>query len=125
VLILSEMAGASRELGEAITINPATREEIASALESALEMPPDEQARRLGTMQDRLRKHDVRRWAREFLGRLENVRSDSPAASSAPTICAGWSRSTTGRANGSCCSITTGRWFRSRAGPTRRCRRRD
>jgi len=74
VLILSEMAGASRELGEAIIINPTTREEIAQALESALEMPPDEQARRLRIMQDRLRKYDVRRWAEEFLGRLNSVR---------------------------------------------------
>jgi trehalose 6-phosphate synthase/phosphatase len=76
VLILSEMAGASRELGEAITINPATREEIAQALETALEMAPDEQARRLSIMQERLRKHDVHRWAREFLARLQNVRAE-------------------------------------------------
>ena len=76
VLILSEMAGASRELGEAITINPATREEISQALEVALEMPPGEQARRLGTMQERLRKYDVRHWASDFLDRLDNVRAE-------------------------------------------------
>jgi trehalose 6-phosphate synthase/phosphatase len=74
VLILSEMAGASREMGEAIVINPTTREEIAQALESALEMPLDEQAHRLRVMQERLRKYDVRRWAHEFLDRLNNVR---------------------------------------------------
>lgn len=71
VLILSEMAGAASELGEAITINPATREEIAQALQAALEMPADEQARRLRVMQARLRRHNVRRWAEEFLARLE------------------------------------------------------
>jgi trehalose 6-phosphate synthase/phosphatase len=76
VLILSEMAGASHELGEAITINPATREEVAQALETALEMPPDEQARRLRTMQERLRRHNVQRWAGEFLSRLANVREE-------------------------------------------------
>ena len=32
VLVLSEMAGAARELGEAIVVNPNSREEIASAL---------------------------------------------------------------------------------------------
>jgi len=74
VLILSEMAGAARELGEAVVINPTTREEIAEALEIALEMPPDEQARRLRVMHERLRKYDVRRWAGEFLDRLQNVR---------------------------------------------------
>jgi len=75
-LILSEMAGASRELGEAITINPATREEIAQALESALEMPADEQAKRIRAMQERLRKYDVRRWADDFLERLAAVREE-------------------------------------------------
>ena len=74
VLILSEMAGAARELGEAVIINPATREEIAEALETALEMPLEEQARRLRVMHERLRKYDVRRWAGEFLDRLQNVR---------------------------------------------------
>jgi trehalose 6-phosphate synthase/phosphatase len=76
VLVLSEMAGASRELGEAVTVNPATREEIAQALETALEMPADEQTRRILTMQDRLRKHNVHRWVREFLQRLDAVRSE-------------------------------------------------
>jgi len=70
VLILSEMAGAAAELGEAVTINPATREEIAQALQTALEMPDDEQARRLRIMQARLHKHNVVRWAQEFLERL-------------------------------------------------------
>jgi trehalose 6-phosphate synthase/phosphatase len=70
------MAGASRELGEAITINPATREEIAQALETALEMPAEEQSRRLLTMQERLGKHDVHRWANDFLERLANVREE-------------------------------------------------
>jgi trehalose 6-phosphate synthase/phosphatase len=74
VLILSEMAGAARELGEAIIINPATREEIAQALQAALEMPHDEQGRRLRVMQERLRKYDVRRWARDFLDHLQRVR---------------------------------------------------
>jgi trehalose 6-phosphate synthase/phosphatase len=74
VLILSEMAGAARELGEAIIVNPATREEIAQALQAALEMPPDEQGRRLRVMQERLRKYDVGRWARDFLDRLQRVR---------------------------------------------------
>ncbi|HEX6790009.1 MAG TPA: bifunctional alpha,alpha-trehalose-phosphate synthase (UDP-forming)/trehalose-phosphatase [Candidatus Krumholzibacteria bacterium] len=76
VLILSEMAGASRELGEAITINPATREEIAQSLEVALEMPPDEQSRRLRIMQERLRKHNVQQWAGDFLDRLAMVRRE-------------------------------------------------
>jgi len=82
VLILSEMAGASRELGEAITVNPTTREEIAQALESALEMPADEQAKRIRAMQERLRKYNVRRWAEDFLERLDAVREEQRAFTS-------------------------------------------
>ena len=46
VLILSEMAGAAKEMGEAIIINPFHREDFAKALEQALTMPVEEQIRR-------------------------------------------------------------------------------
>src|SRR5688572_2854062 len=46
VLILSEMAGAARELSEAILINPNHYAEIADALHQALTMDPEEQIRR-------------------------------------------------------------------------------
>jgi trehalose 6-phosphate synthase/phosphatase len=59
VLVLSEMAGASKELPEAIIINPNNREEIADALKTALEMPREEQMRRNVIMQTRLRRYDV------------------------------------------------------------------
>ncbi|MCI0707850.1 MAG: bifunctional alpha,alpha-trehalose-phosphate synthase (UDP-forming)/trehalose-phosphatase [Ignavibacteriae bacterium] len=67
VLILSEMAGAAKELGEAIIINPNDRREIADALSEALAMPKDEQVRRNTIMRDRLRRYDVTRWASDFL----------------------------------------------------------
>jgi trehalose 6-phosphate synthase/phosphatase len=67
VLVLSEMAGASKELTEAIIINPNNREEISDALKTALEMPHEEQIRRNTTMQNRLRRYDVTRWATDFL----------------------------------------------------------
>jgi trehalose 6-phosphate synthase/phosphatase len=70
VLVLSEMAGASKELTEAIIINPNNRDEIADALKTALEMPCDEQIRRNAIMQNRLRRYDVVRWAMDFLGEL-------------------------------------------------------
>ena len=69
VLVLSEMAGASKDLPEAIIINPNNREEIADALKTALEMPREEQMRRNGIMQNRLRRYDVTRWAMDFLPR--------------------------------------------------------
>lgn len=76
VLVLSEMAGSSKELPEAIIINPNDREEIADALKSALEMPSEEQMRRNTLMQNRLRRYDVRRWAMDFLSDLVSA---SPA----------------------------------------------
>jgi len=67
VLILSEMAGSARELGEALIINPNFREEVADALKTALEMPPEEQRARMTAMQRRLERYDVVTWARDFL----------------------------------------------------------
>jgi trehalose 6-phosphate synthase/phosphatase len=70
VLILSEMAGAAKELPEAIIINPNNRAEIAAALKEALEMPLREQQKRHRLMQRRLRRYDVTRWASDFLTTL-------------------------------------------------------
>jgi trehalose 6-phosphate synthase/phosphatase len=74
VLILSEMAGAAKELPEAIIINPNNRVEIAAALKEALETPPDQQRTRNQIMQRRLRRYDVTRWASDFLNALVDVR---------------------------------------------------
>ena len=73
VLILSEMAGASKELGEAIIINPNSREEIAEGILQALEMPAEEQRARNDTMQQRLRRYDVTSWATDFMDELHRV----------------------------------------------------
>ncbi|KCZ71868.1 trehalose-phosphatase [Candidatus Methanoperedens nitroreducens] len=81
VLILSEMAGASKELGEAIIINPNNKEEVADALCVALEMPHEEQVKRNKVMQDRLSRYDVVGWADDFVNNLlqsreEQIRSE-------------------------------------------------
>jgi trehalose 6-phosphate synthase/phosphatase len=70
VLILSEMAGASKEMGEALIINPFHLDDFARALEQALTMPVEEQVRRNQILQDRLRRYDVNRWADEFVQAL-------------------------------------------------------
>ncbi len=67
VLILSEMAGAAKEMGEALIINPFHREDFAQALEQALTMPVEEQVRRNQLLQERLRRYDVNRWADDFI----------------------------------------------------------
>ncbi len=70
-LVLSEMAGAARELHEALLVNPNAKAEVAEALRRALEMPEAEQVRRNRLMRARLEQYDVRRWAEHFLERLE------------------------------------------------------
>jgi trehalose 6-phosphate synthase/phosphatase len=76
VLILAEMAGASKELGEAIIINPNNIEEIADALKEALEMPREEQIRRNKIMQTRLKHFDVVRWGKDFVQTLILVKEE-------------------------------------------------
>ncbi len=67
VLILSEMAGAAKEMGEALIINPFHYGEIAQAIEQALALPVEEQIKRNRLMQERLRRYDVKRWAADFI----------------------------------------------------------
>jgi trehalose 6-phosphate synthase/phosphatase len=67
VLVLSEMAGAAQEMGEALIINPFHEDDFAQAIEQALTMPREEQVRRNRTLQQRLRRYDVVRWAEDFI----------------------------------------------------------
>jgi trehalose 6-phosphate synthase/phosphatase len=74
VLILSEMAGASKALGEALIVNPNDKEEIAGALRQALEMPIHEQIRHNEVMQKRLKRYNVERWAHDFMENLARTK---------------------------------------------------
>lgn len=76
VMILSEMAGAARELGEAIHINPFYVEEIVNALKEALELPKFEQIKRNHSMQTRLERYNVVRWAEDFIGELLSFKEE-------------------------------------------------
>lgn len=74
VLILSEMAGAARELGEALQINPNHTREIAEAINEALTMPAVDQARRMHAMQGRIEGYDATRWVEGFLDALRRTK---------------------------------------------------
>jgi len=74
VLILSEMAGASDELGEALIVNPNDEEEIASAIKEALTMPETEQKIRNSRMQRRIQRYDINRWLNDFLAGLSEIK---------------------------------------------------
>jgi len=77
VLVLSEMAGASKELGEALLINPFNFEEIADTLKQAIEMPVKEQKRRMKNLQKRISRYTVERWAEEFMTALDSSQNVS------------------------------------------------
>ena len=70
VLILSRFTGASRELREAILINPYDVNEMAEAIRTAIEMPRDERRSRMVRMREVVREHNVYRWAGILLSDL-------------------------------------------------------
>ncbi|MEM1121447.1 MAG: bifunctional alpha,alpha-trehalose-phosphate synthase (UDP-forming)/trehalose-phosphatase [Bacteroidota bacterium] len=73
VLILSEMAGASNELTEALIVNPHDSADIVETIRKALEMNPSEQRWRLKKMQEGLKKYDIKNWAESFVNSLASL----------------------------------------------------
>ncbi|OHE72171.1 MAG: bifunctional alpha,alpha-trehalose-phosphate synthase (UDP-forming)/trehalose-phosphatase [Verrucomicrobia bacterium GWC2_42_7] len=76
VLILSEMAGAIKELCEAVAVNPNNITEIANSLHYSLSMDEEEQKNRNEIMQKRLSNCNVIYWAEDFLQRLQQVHDE-------------------------------------------------
>ena len=75
VLILSELAGAAREMGESLIVNPNNREEVAAAIKQALSMSEQEQRERNSRMQGRIRRYNVTKWAQDFIDKLFEVKN--------------------------------------------------
>ena len=67
VLILSSFTGASREMSEALIVNPYDGKEMAQALDAALRMPEQEQRERMHLMRQQVREQNVYRWAGRML----------------------------------------------------------
>jgi trehalose 6-phosphate synthase len=67
VLILSQFAGASRELPEALIVNPYDADQCAAALQFALTMPESDQRERMRFMRGVVREFNVYRWAGRML----------------------------------------------------------
>ena len=70
VLILSEMAGASKELYESITVNPFDLNKMSDMILKAIKMPKKEQIERNRSMQERLSRYTVNYWAKDFMKNL-------------------------------------------------------
>ncbi|GAB3295171.1 bifunctional alpha,alpha-trehalose-phosphate synthase (UDP-forming)/trehalose-phosphatase [Hymenobacter tenuis] len=71
VLILSERAGAARELSDAIIINPTDTNQLAEAMHDALVMPEEDQILRMSAMQALVKQYNVFAWTKLFMNRLE------------------------------------------------------
>ncbi|WP_046242618.1 bifunctional alpha,alpha-trehalose-phosphate synthase (UDP-forming)/trehalose-phosphatase [Hymenobacter terrenus] len=70
VLILSERAGAARELSDALIINPTDINQLAEAMHDALVMPEEEQTQRMAAMQTLVKRYNVFSWTKLFLNQL-------------------------------------------------------
>ncbi|HEX2446728.1 MAG TPA: trehalose-6-phosphate synthase [Methyloceanibacter sp.] len=67
VLILSHFAGASRELSEALIVNPYDPHAVGEAMHEALTMPAKEQQARMSLMRSLIKERNVYRWAGQML----------------------------------------------------------
>jgi len=79
VLILSQFTGASRELRDALIVNPYDIEEMAEAIRTALEMDLAEQKARMRSMRQTLKNRNIYYWAADLITALAKVRLEKPA----------------------------------------------
>jgi trehalose-6-phosphate synthase len=74
VLMLSTFTGASRELEDALLVNPYDMQQVAEGIRLALEMSPEEKRQRMQRMRHAVRNHNVYRWAGNLLTDLCELR---------------------------------------------------
>lgn len=79
-LVLSWFTGASRELRDALIVNPYDVERVADAIREAVEMEPGERRRRWESMRETVRENNIYRWGAHLVDDLARVRlSGGPA----------------------------------------------
>jgi trehalose 6-phosphate synthase len=83
-LILSQFTGASRELQDAIIVNPYDVEEMAEAIHVALTMRPKERNERMHRMREVIRDRNVYRWAGNIISTLSRLRRPKQTGEEAP-----------------------------------------
>ena len=70
MLVLSQFAGAAKELDGALIVNPHETDAVAAALKRALEMPLEERRERHAPMLAHLLENDIKKWAEDYLATL-------------------------------------------------------
>jgi alpha,alpha-trehalose-phosphate synthase [UDP-forming] len=77
VLILSRFTGASRELRDALVVNPYDTEEMSEAIHFGLEMDSKERRARMQRMRETVKEQNIYRWAGTLIAELCQVRLDT------------------------------------------------
>jgi trehalose-6-phosphate synthase len=80
VLILSRFTGASRELHDALIVNPYDIEQLADNIRLGLEMDPEERGARMRQMRRIVKEHNSYRWAGNLITELSEIRIERPGA---------------------------------------------
>ncbi|MDO5493402.1 MAG: trehalose-6-phosphate synthase [Nesterenkonia sp.] len=73
VLVLSEFTGAADQLKQALLVNPHDVDELKASILQAVHMDPEDARRRMRSMRRQVTSNNVQRWAKDFLGRLEEL----------------------------------------------------
>ena len=74
MLVLSNLAGAARELAAAVLVNPYDQDGVADGIRKAIEMPAAERGERHADMIAVLYKNDIHTWRRNFVAALTQER---------------------------------------------------
>jgi alpha,alpha-trehalose-phosphate synthase [UDP-forming] len=83
VLILSQFTGASRELRDALVVNPYDADELAEAIRMSLEADAADRRLRMQRMRRLVREHNVYHWAGNLISELSDMRIDERESSPA------------------------------------------
>ncbi|HXW49465.1 MAG TPA: trehalose-6-phosphate synthase, partial [Xanthobacteraceae bacterium] len=86
VLILSQFAGAAKELDAALLVNPYDINGIARNISRALVMSADERRERWQTMIAKLKSRPIQAWFSDFVAALAETRRTAPLRSSATVL---------------------------------------
>jgi trehalose 6-phosphate synthase len=86
VLVLSQLAGAARELSAALQINPYDSRAVGHAIQTALTMSLSERRDRHSAMLEILRSNDIGVWANRFISTLRQTRESPSPVSRLPAV---------------------------------------
>jgi trehalose 6-phosphate synthase len=90
VLVLSEFAGAARELDAAVLVNPHDIDGMAQAIGRAFFMPAEERRARWSAMMAKLKANSVHKWFADFVAALAGTQgaTELPAIAAPPAAAA-------------------------------------